>query len=213
MSDWIDISFSLFPEMVVWPGDEKVSIRKTAQIGQDGSDANVTAISMSAHTGTHIDAPLHFIENGGDITSLPLSALTGIVKVIEIKNRQEINIDELRQHSITKDDKIIFKTVNTETNWINEPFKANYVYLNPEAARYLVSVGVTTIGIDYLSIGGMETGIEVHKILLGADIVIIEGLNMAAIDPGSYEMFALPLKLTGADGAPARVIVRRVAND
>lgn len=213
MSDWIDISYSLFPEMVVWPGDEKVSIRKTAQIGQDGSDANVTAISMSAHTGTHIDAPLHFIENGGDITSLPLSALTGIVKVIEIKNLQEINIDELRQHSITKDDKIIFKTVNTETNWINEPFKANYVYLNPEAARYLVSVGVTTIGIDYLSIGGMETGIEVHKILLGADIVIIEGLNMAAIDPGSYEMFALPLKLTGADGAPARVIVRRVAND
>ena len=86
MSDWIDISYSLFPEMVVWPGDEKVSIRKTAQIGQDGSDANVTAISMSAHTGTHIDAPLHFIENGGDITSLPLSALTGIVKVIEIKN-------------------------------------------------------------------------------------------------------------------------------
>jgi len=211
--DWIDITFPISNQMVTWPGDPPVQLSKSSQIGCDHADANVTHLSMSAHTGTHIDAPLHFIENGKDIASLDLATLTGKVYVCPIENEVEITVAELQQRNMEGVDKILFKTVNSQKDWINSPFFESYVHLSTDAAQWLVNLGVTCIGIDYLSIGGMENGVAVHKILLGAGITILEGLNMKDVQPGLYEMVALPLKIIGADGAPARVLLREILNE
>ena len=165
---------------------------------------------MSAHTGTHIDAPLHFIKNGKDIAALDLESLTGVVQIIQIEDERKITLEELTKHDLTRAGKIIFKTVNSSVDWSRSPFKKDYVHLSADASQYLVTLKIKTVGIDYLSIGGEEDGEKVHHILLGAGITILEGLNMKGILPGLYEMVALPMKIQGADGAPARVIIRAI---
>jgi arylformamidase len=207
---WIDISFSISEDIVTWPGDPKVKLSKASEIGREGADANVSSIFMSAHTGTHIDAPLHFIKDGKDIASLDLATLTGQVQIVEITDHTQVTKSELLQHNLKGIDKIIFKTVNSRSDWSKKAFNDRFVHLGIDAAQYLVTLGIKTVGVDYLSVGGMDNGTEVHHVLLGAGITILEGLNLTDILPGVYEMIALPIKIKGADGAPARVIVRQI---
>jgi arylformamidase len=205
---WIDVSVTIQDGMVHWPGDDAVSIRRAMEI-KKGDDANVTAISMSAHTGTHIDAPLHFIDGGKDISQVALSKMVGKATVVEILNSKSITVEKIKLLNISEGHRILFKTDNSKHDWTMQSFNKHYIYLEGDAARYLCDKGVVCVGIDYLSIGGEQNEKEVHQTLLEAEIVIIEGLNLRHVSAGEYEMVCLPLKLSGADGAPARVILKR----
>lgn len=205
---WIDVSAIITDGMVHWPGDIEVQVNKLETIGADGNEANVTALSMSVHVGTHMDAPLHFIENGDDISKIPLDALTGKAKVFSISNPDCITYQDIKELPMEAGDKILFRTRNSETDWERKPFMTDYVYLEQDAAEYLAEKSIMTVGIDYLSVGGGETGSEVHRILLGQPVYIIEGLKLRNIADGEYEMICLPLNIKGSDGAPARVLLR-----
>lgn len=204
---FIDITMPIREGMVHWPGDNDVSFSKVSSI-KNGDAYNLTSLSLSAHTSTHMDAPLHFIEEGLPISEIPLDAVIGPAKVIEIKNDKIITDEELKTHDINEGDRILFKTHNSETDWSMKEFTEDYVYLSNEAALYLSEKKVATVGIDYLSVSGMDNGIPVHRTLLGAGIWIIEGLSLGHVQPGNYELICLPLKLIGIDGSPARAVLR-----
>jgi len=196
--------------MITWPGDSKVNIGREMEIAR-GDTANLTHLDMSAHTGTHMDAPLHFMENGKDISRMPLSAVIGEVRVLEINGVDVIGTEDLKRHEIKKDERILFKTKNSDLNWYDEPFNENFVHLSTEAAEYLANLKVQMVGIDYLSISGYKKNeARVHKAILQAGIWVIEGLNLTGINPGRYELVCLPLKILGGDGAPARAIIKPI---
>ncbi len=206
---WIDISVPLRTGMVHWPGDPDVHIERTHRLDR-GDGMNLSAASMSLHTGTHMDAPLHFLEGGAALDRMPLDATIGPARVIEIRDTVSIKPEELAAHDIRRGERILFKTANSGRCWKSQEFVANFVYISKEAARFLADRGIRTAGIDYLSVGSPEAdGDETHRILLGAGIWIIEGLDLSAVEAGNYELICLPLKIAGSDGAPARAILRK----
>ncbi len=206
--DWIDVSVPLRTGMVHWPDNPPVLIERTLDI-ELGDVANVSKLSMGAHTGTHMDAPLHFFQKGKGIHTMPLSVGMGQVRVIEIRDPESIKPEELRPHQIQRGERVLFKTRNSPRCWQTEDFVEDFVYISQGAARYLAAQQVQTVGIDYLSVGGFtKDGVETHRALLEAGIWLIEGLNLTNIKPGIYELICLPLKIEDADGAPARAILR-----
>lgn len=207
---WIDVSVPLHTGMVHWPDNPPVQIERIMSIDR-GDSANVSKISMGSHTGTHMDAPIHFVQGGEGIDMMPLDAIMGVARVIAIADAVSIKSAELEPHDIQRGERILFKTRNSNRVWSTEHFIEDFVYISPEATEYLAERGVRTVGVDYLSVGGYEQyGSETHHALLGAGIWIIEGLNLASVEPGHYELVCLPLKIVGGDGAPARAIVRAV---
>lgn len=210
MFDWIDITATIFDGMTRWPDDPHVQIGRVAAI-DEGAEANVTAISTTAHVGTHIDAPLHFIPDGADVASVPLEKLVGAAKVFHINNSKEISLGDIQYLDIAEGDRILFRTRNSETEWEQLPFMEDYVYLSTDAANFLAKKRISCIGIDYLSLGNKDNDPEVHKLILGTSIIIIEGLKLRDVTPGVYDMVCLPLKIKDSDGAPCRVIIRKQA--
>jgi len=218
---WMDISVRLRDRMVHWPGDPGVSITLAVKLGAPApgkrgspSPCNVTRLEMSAHTGTHMDAPRHFIANGRGMETVPLDAVVGPCRVIEIKHRTLITVEELRPHRIRRGERVLFKTRNSTHSWKlaekTGKFDRHFVHVPADTARFLVDRGVRTVGVDYLSVGGFETdGVECHQILLGVEVWIIEGLDLSQVRPGTYDLICLPLKILGSDGAPARAILRK----
>jgi arylformamidase len=197
--------------MVHWPGDPPFHIER-AEDQDKGDTATVSRMTLGVHTGTHMDAPLHFIPNARSIDTMPLDATVGPARVIPIRDTQSIKREELKAHAIGAGDRILFKTSNSSQAWNSDAFAENFVYISQDAARYLVDCGVRMVGVDYLSVGGYrQDGPETHHALLGAGIWIIEGLNLSAVEPGIYDMVCLPLRLMGAEGSPARAILRRNA--
>lgn len=195
--------------MPVWPGDPSVNNKLVNSI-DSGDEANVTFIQMSAHTATHIDAPKHFVNSGNSIENLDLYTLLGEVEVIEIESdKKHINVQSLRKlEKQIWPKRILFKTENSFQRHLDKDiFVEVFVALLPDAAEYLINQGVELIGIDYLSIAPFENGIDTHVALLRKGVIVIEGLNLADIEPGCYELIALPILLAGADGAPARVLL------
>ncbi len=208
--DWIDVSVPLRSGMVHWPGNPPVSIERMLDI-ERGDVANVSKLSMGAHTGTHMDAPLHFFRTGKGLDTMPLTATIGRARVIEIRDPESIKLEELRPYQIQRRERVLFKTRNSTRCWHTDDFVEDFVYISQEAARYLAVQQVQTIGVDYLSVGGFFTdGVETHHALLEAGIWIIEGLNLSKVEPGIYELICLPLKIKESDGAPARAILRFV---
>lgn len=206
--EWIDISVSIKNEMPVWPGDPKVEIRQLFSISK-GDTCNLSTISMSLHSGTHIDAPLHFINNSTGFESLTFESLIGIAKIIEIFDQESIKVHELKGKKIRMGDRVLFKTRNSKRDIYNKPFSPNYIYMSVEAAEYLAEKRVKTVGIDYLSIGASdESGDKVHEILLKSGIWIIEGLNLYRVKQGKYHLICLPIRIESVEGTPARVIIR-----
>jgi len=206
--DWIDVSVPLRTGMVHWPDNPPVLVERTLDI-ELGDVANVSKLSMGAHTGTHMDAPLHFFQKGKGIHTMPLSVAMGLARVIEIRDPESIKPEELRPHQIQRGERVLFKTRNSPRCWQTDDFVEDFVYISQEAARYLAAQQVQIVGIDYLSVGGFtKDGVETHHALLEAGIWLIEGLNLTNIDPGIYELICLPLKIEDADGAPARAILR-----
>jgi len=206
--DWIDISVPLRTGMVHWPDNPPVSIERLLDIDR-GDAANVSRLTMGAHTGTHMDAPIHFFPNGKGIDTMPLSATIGQARVIEIHDPESIKPADLHPQQIQRGERILFKTSNSSRCWQTNDFIEDFVYISHEAALYLAAQQVQTVGVDYLSVGGFRNdGIETHHALLEAGIWIIEGLNLSQVQPGIYELICLPIKIEHSDGAPARAILR-----
>ncbi len=207
----IDISVPLRDGMVHWPGDPSVRIRKVKEVGRAGSSSTLSLLSMGSHTGTHMDAPGHFLRRGRPIDRMPLSAVMGPARVIPIRDPEKITVDELLPHRIRRGERILFKTRNSSRCWKTNLFIRDFVHLTAESARTLAGFRLRCVGVDYLSVGGYKRdGSEVHRLLLGAGIWIIEGLDLSKARPGRYELICLPLKISGGDGAPARAVLRGI---
>ncbi len=205
---WKDVSVPLRDGMVHWPGDPACHIKRVVSM-EEGAVCNLTHLSMSAHTGTHMDAPRHFIADGMTMEQMPLEPVIGRCRVFELDCEDQITADDLKKLKIAPRQRVLFKTRNSTRSWAMNKFDKDFVSIRADAAQYLVEQGVVTVGVDYLSIGGFnKDGVETHQIMLGAGIWVIEGLNLAEIKPGYYELICLPLKLEGADGAPCRVVLR-----
>lgn len=195
--------------MAVWPGDDAPVIEQILFMDR-GDICNLSKMAMSVHVGTHMDAPRHFINGGVPMDALPLDAVLGEARVIEIHDPVAIRPAELPD-DIAAGERILFKTRNSRELWTKPGFQEDFVYISREAAEILAAKGVRTVGVDYLSIGGFHTDmVETHEAILGAGIWAIEGLDLSHVEPGRYEMACLPMKLTGSDGAPARVALRRL---
>jgi arylformamidase len=206
---WIDISVTLRTGMVYWPDNPPVQIHRHLDMAL-GDACNVSELAMGLHTGTHMDAPRHFLHMGKGLHEMPLEAALGPARVIEILDPESIKPDELRPQAIQQGERLLFKTLNSTHCWKTDTFVEDFVYLSQEAAHYLVDLGVRTVGIDYLSVGGFKKdGVETHLALLEAGIWIIEGLDLSQVQPGMYELICLPLKIAESDGAPARAILRK----
>jgi arylformamidase len=205
---WIDVSVPLHSGMVHWPDNPPVQIERALSIGH-GDAANVSEISMGAHTGTHMDGPIHFVQDGKGLDEMPFDATIGRARVIEISDPESIKPKELHPHGLQRGERILFKTQNSARRWSSEDFIEDFVYVSQEAARYLADRGIKTVGVDYLSVGGFrKDGVETHQALLEAGIWVIEGLDLSEVKPGEYELICLPVKIEQSDGAPARAILR-----
>lgn len=206
---WIDVTVPMRNGMVTWPGDPSFHIER-AEDQEKGDKATVSRMTLGVHTGTHMDAPLHYIRNGRSIDTMPLDATIGPGRVIAIRDRDSIKREELIPHKIAAGERILFKTVNTERVWNHAGFVEDFIYISADAARYLAECKVRTVGVDYLSVGGFKKdGPETHEALLSAGVWIIEALDLRAAEPGEYDLVCLPLKLIGSEGSPARAILRR----
>lgn len=209
-SHWIDISVPLKDGMIHWPGDPPVRISRVKDIAQ-GNSTNLSALSIGAHSGTHVDAPVHFLPGGKGIDQAEVSALVGRARVLEINNAESVTAEELSSHRIRKGDRLLFKTRNSSRAWHELPFMKDFVYLTDEGARFLAERRVRLVGVDYLSAGSYRYGgKEVHRSLLAAGVWLIEGLDLSAVTVGSYYLMCLPLRIVGGDGAPARAVLRRL---
>ena len=207
-AEWLDISVPLSPALVQWPGDRPVRIERVSNLAT-GADCNLSDLSLSAHTGTHVDAPAHYLADGGGADTIPLDAVIGPARVVEIAMADSIRGADIARLRVQPGERLLFRTRNSSAAWHDAPFRTDYVYLTPEAADELVRRRVRTVGIDYLSVGAMnESGARTHRTLLQAGVCVIEGLNLVGVAPGAYELVCLPLRLVGADGAPARAVLR-----
>ncbi|MCA1717610.1 MAG: cyclase family protein [Actinobacteria bacterium] len=207
---WIDVSVPLRSGMAHWPDNPPVRIERMLDM-ERGDVANVSEISLGAHTGTHMDAPIHFVREGEGMERMPLDATIGRARVIEIQDPESIKREELIPHEIGSGERVLFKTRNSPRCWQTDDFVEDFVYVSQDAARYLAEVGVRTVGVDYLSVGGFyKDGPETHHALLGAGVWVIEGLDLSEIEPGEYELICLPIKVQEGDGAPARAILRAI---
>lgn len=201
-----DISIGIDENLPLWPGDPELRLHWAANIEQ-GDLVNLTELSMSIHTGTHIDAPLHFLPNGKPFDSLSLSVFVGEAQVVAIpQNVNLITVDILQDVCEINAARILFKTKNSQL-WETSKFQQDYVALEASAAQWLVDLGVQLVGIDYLSIAPFKDPAPTHEILLSNDVVIVESLDLRLVKPGIYTLICLPLKLVGREAAPARAIL------
>ena len=169
----------------------------------------MSVISMGAHSGTHVDAPIHFIKEGKGVDHIPLDTVIGRARVIEIGDPESIKPEELRRHHIRRGERILLKTQYSLYVWQKDDFYEEFVFISDDAADFLVDCGLRLIGVDYLSVGSFKYGGSyVHKKLLSGGIWIIEGLNLSNVTPGNYDLICLPLRIVGGDGAPARAVLR-----
>jgi arylformamidase len=205
-----DITLTIDPSMPVWPGDPQVLLERVAKI-EDGANANVSQVALSAHTGTHVDAPYHFLGDSPiTIDVLPLEVLTGRAYLLHLPDQVDtITQDVLAHLDIPEDvERLLFRTRNSYY-WTQNvrDFQTDFVGLDAGAAQFVADRHLKLVGIDYLSIAPYKKSRPTHEILLRNNIVIVEGLNLSAVPQGFYELYCLPMKLGGADGAPARVIL------
>ena len=202
-----DVSVPLRPGMPTYAGEPGPELEFLKLIPR-GDSANVSALSLGSHTGTHVDAPHHFLDGEATVERMSLEALVGPAQVVEFADAHHITAEDLTAAGIQRETKrLLLKTKNGRF-WDDDEFHTDFVGLTGEAARWLVERGFALVGIDYLSIEQFHSPThDVHKTLLGAGIVIIEGLDLRAVPPGVFTMACAPLKVVGADGAPARVFL------
>jgi arylformamidase len=206
-SGWIDVTVPIDAGMAIFPGDPPVRI-DLAQAISKGASCNVTRLDMGAHTGTHIDAPVHFIEGASGADAVPLEALIGPAWVVD-GTHLDGEIDERALHALDIPDgqtRILFKTRNSAL-WERPRFSDDFIGLTDGAARALVGRGIALVGADYLSIAPHGKAAPTHHAFLKAGVVILEGLDLRGVEPGPHDLVCLPLRIVGCDGAPARALL------
>ncbi len=203
-----DVSVQLSNNIPVWPNGPPIRLQSIPHLSRDKSyTIHETLIQISSHMGTHIDAPYHFVENGKRLDEIPLERLIGKATVFEFAGVRSIGEEELRPLKWDGIQRVLFKTENSK-HWQDGSFYQDFVYLEPEGARFLVDLGIQLVGIDYLSIEKFRAEKHLtHFTLLQKDVVVIEGLDLSPVGPGEYSMVALPLNLRDTDGGPTRVIL------
>lgn len=204
-----DISLPIYPGMMVWPGDPAVSIDSVKSIAK-GDSSNVSLLHIGSHSATHVDAPSHFIKDAAGIDSISPDALMGPARLLQLPDTNQINRKLLEGFELEGVSRLLIGTGNSALLLLKQ-VDTNYAYITEDAAGYLIELGIKLLGIDYLSIEEFKKeGHPVHHTLLGAGVVIIEGLYLSDIPPGDYELLCLPLKIKDGDAAPARVFLREV---
>lgn len=201
--DWHDVSIPLRPDMTLWPGDPPFVFEAAARM-REGRSCNVSQISMSTHTGTHCDAPWHFVDHGATLDQVDTRLFFGPARVLSLPNVSMIGAADLPAEPLPE--RVLFKTRNSDLP-MDGVFHPDFVALERDAAERLVSDGVRLVGIDYLSISPKGNSGPVHKALLGAGIFVLEGLRLADVPPGTHEFIVFPLPIAGADGAPCRAFI------
>jgi arylformamidase len=204
-----DISVPVRSGGLVYPGNPAIAITPQQAIAQ-GAGANVSRVDFGSHTGTHVDAPKHFFDDGAGVDALPLDLLMGPARLIAFPDTvTSIGEAELRTHELSGVTRLLMRTRNSA--WLADgstEFHRDYTYLAPDGAEYLVGLGVRLVGVDYLSVEQFHSGHHrTHRTLLGRGVVIVEGLSLSGPPPGDYDLRCLPLRLEGLDGAPARAVL------
>lgn len=204
----IDVSVPLDANLPNYPGNTPFSLEPIKRLAR-GDSSNVSSLHMSVHAGTHVDAPRHFFDQGSGADAIPLEMLFGRTRVIQVSSRKGIGAEELSGIDLSEDVRVLIKTANSRL-WGTPEFHQDYLGLTEGGARHVIDRGIKVLGVDYLSVEEFKKpGAPAHHVLLGGGTIVIEGLNLRDVEPGIYEMFCLPLRIVGADGAPARVILRQ----
>jgi arylformamidase len=204
----LDVSVPFVPGMPAYPGNPAFELQPVKRIAEGGS-SNVSRLILGTHTGTHVDAPKHFFDDGAGADALSLDLLVGPARVVALTRAGGISADDLAEIDLENAVRVLLKTANSRF-WEDRGFREDYTHLTEEGARYLVERGVKVVGIDYLSIEQFKKkGAPAHRVLLSNSVIVIEGLNLSEAEPGPYELMCLPLRIVGADGAPARVVLKR----
>lgn len=208
MGEWLDVTRPIRTGMPHWPGDPDVVVERILDL-ERGDSCNVSRLELCTHSGTHMDAPLHYIPNGLPIDQFPPEVAIGPARVLQIADPECVREEDLRRFEIHAGERVLFRTKSSELNF-DQPFREDFVYISAGAAEYLAARRVLLVGVDYMSVGGYhKDGIETHQALLGANIWLVENLDLQKTPEGEYEMICLPLRIAGGDGAPCRVLLRR----
>ena len=207
MPTYFDISVPIANGGAVYPGNPEIRIEPQQEMAK-GSSSNVSSLAFGSHTGTHVDAPKHMIDDGESVDKLPFDTLMGPAVLVDVGTKcMAVGAQELKLHELKGHKRILIKTRNSA--FIRDPgFREDYTYLAPDGAEYLVSLGVKLVGVDYFSVEQFHSGHHrSHLALLNAGVVIVEGLDLSQPPPGPYDFRVLPLRLAGLDGAPARAVL------
>jgi arylformamidase len=220
--DLIDITIPFRNGMVHWPSNHAPRVERVMDLDK-GDEVTISELRMLSHTGTHIDAPLHFVPKAGTIDEMPLDTMIGPARVIEIKDPESIKLEELAPYDVQRGERILFKTQNSSKLYKTDEFSKEYVSVSYEAAEYLVNRGIVLVAIDYLSISKYETEADwdsvteyrtksevhrVHRVFLENGIYILETVNLSGVEPGKYELICLPIKLERGDAGLTRAVLR-----
>lgn len=204
-----DITLTVTPEIPVWPGDVTVKLERVKKIEEGASD-NLSMMRMGVHTGTHMDAPYHFVASGKKIDELPLTMMVGPVQVVRIPDSVDVITAEVLKKAKIKPTikRILFKTSNSKL-WVEgeKKFKKDFVAISEDGAKFLAKMKMVFVGLDYLSVGPFGNGKPTHDALLGAGMTLLEGANLDKVPAGEYMLYSLPMKLGATEGAPARAIL------
>jgi len=205
---YYDVTLDFSEDMLTFEGDPRPAIETVSSINE-GAQYNLSLITFGSHTGTHIDAPLHFCRDGKAVDELGLEFFMGKAKVIETLDPVSVKKEELIRHDIRKHDILLLKTENTRRKLLSSrDFARDFCYMEKEAAEYLADIGIRTLGYDYLSPERYAFDHPwVHLALLGSGIVIVEGLVLENVPPGEYEAVMLPMKIKGGNGSPVRAVL------
>jgi arylformamidase len=201
-----DVTVPLAPGLPPYPGDPPFEIQPSPARGS--APFRLSLLTLTTHTGTHVDAPAHFLDGGATIDQLPLEILVGKARVVEIVARERIDRSDLEAQDLRDDLRVLLKT-RMSGQLLRPEYQTDHLYLTKDAAQYLAQAGLKLVGFDYLSVdrhGSVD--FPTHAALLGAGVVLIEGLDLSEVEPGEYDLTCLPLRVAGGDGAPARVILR-----
>jgi arylformamidase len=211
MSDYIDVTLPLRPEMPFWPDSAGLHISPVKRMASGGV-CNLSSLTIDLHAGTHVDAPWHYVDEGTTTEYLSIDTMLGPCYLVHLPNVTEVTAADLQAADIPAGTtRLLLRTSNSQLWKAGVPqFRKDFVGLPADGARWLVEHKISLIGVDYLSVGPFGRGIETHKIVLGAGMVVVEGLYLADVEPGHYELICLPIRLVGAEGAPARVLLRAV---
>jgi arylformamidase len=210
MARLIDVTVPLSKHLPAFPGDPRFEIEATERIA-NGAPYNLSRLTLGTHAGTHVDAPFHFEANGATVDQLPLDVLMGRARVVDLGNRECVDRAFLAALDLGGTRRLLFKT-RTSGCLVSGEMPTDFAYLTPDAASHLVEAGIELVGIDSPSVERFgSSDYTVHHTLLRAGVVIVESLDLSNVTPGEYDFTCLPLRVAGADGAPARAVLRTLS--